>query len=312
MNPAASPGVPYTVPPEPSRLPAVLLAVAMHALLLGFLYVGVNWQNTEPVTVEAEVWDMRVQDAAPAPAPEPPPPPPQPAPEPEPAPPPPRPEPVKEAEPPPAPKPDIALERKKQKELEEKLLKEKQLKEERLAEEKRRKEELKKKEQEKKLAEKKEQEKKLAEEKKQKELAEKKEKEKAEKLAKAKAAEEQKRLDKLRAEQIARITGAAGSGTAAQSTAPRVDEGYKLAIQNKIKNNTTYLGSPENNPRVEFRVEQLPTGEIVSVRMTKSSGIPAFDEAVEKGIMKSSPLPKKKDGTVERTVTVGYRPKDLD
>ena len=274
MNPATSAGVPYTVPPEPSRLPAVLLAVAMHALLLGFLYVGVNWQNTEPVTVEAEVWDMRVQDAAPAPAPEPPPP--EPAPEPEPAPPPPRPEPVKEVEPPPAPKPDIALERKKQKELEEKLLKEKQLKEERLAEEQRKKDELKKKEQEKKLAEKKEQEKKLAEEK------------------------------------IARITGAAGSGTAAQSTAPRVDEGYKLAIQNKIKNNTTYLGSPENNPRVEFRVEQLPTGEIVSVRMTRSSGIPAFDDAVEKGIMKSSPLPKKKDGTVERTVTVGYRPKDLD
>lgn len=305
VNTAVHSGAPYTVPPEPSRLPSVLLALGMHALLLAFLYIGVNWQNTEPVTVEAEVWDMRVQDAAPAPTPEPAPPPPEPEPQPAPRPEP-RPEPVKEVEPPPA-KVDIALERKKQKELEAKQLKEKQ-REERLAEEKREKEELKKKE----LAEKKEQDKKLAEEKKQKELAEKKEKEKADKLAKAKAAEEQKRLDKLRAAEIARLTGAAGSGTAAQSTAPRVDEGYQRAIVQKIKSNTSYLGQAEGNPRVEFRVEQLPTGEIVSARMTKSSGIPAFDDAVEKGIMKSSPLPKKKDGTVDRTVTVGYRPKDLE
>lgn len=301
MNPATNSGVPYTVPPEPSRMPSVLLAVAMHAVLLAFLYVGVNWQNTEPVTVEAEVWDMRVQDAAPAPEPEPEPAPPQPAPKPEPQP---RPEPVKEIEPP-QPKPDIALERKKQEEVKKQ---EELKKKERLAEEKREKEELKKKE----LAEKKEQEKKLAEEKKQKELADKKEKEKADKLAKAKAAEEQKRLDKLRAAELARMTGAAGSGTAARSTAPRVDEGYQRAIVQKIKSNTSYLGQAEGNPRVEFKVEQLPTGEIVSARMTKSSGIPAFDDAVEKGIMKSSPLPKKKDGTVDRTVTVGYRPKDLD
>jgi colicin import membrane protein len=313
MNSAANPGpgvqgsgVPYTVPPEPSRLPSVLLAVAMHAVLLAFLYIGVNWQNNEPVTVEAEVWDMRVQDAAPAPAPEPPPPPPEPVAKPEPQPQP-RPEPVKEVEPPPA-RPDIALERKKQKELEDK--------QKRLAEEKR-KDELKKdelkKEQEKKLAEKKEQDKKLAEEKKAKELAEKKkEKEKAEKLAKAKEAEEQKRLDMLRAAELARITGAAGSGTAAQSTAPKVDEGYKRAIMQKIKSNTSFLGQAEGNPRVEFKVEQLPTGEIISARMTKSSGNAGFDEAVEKGILKSSPLPKKKDGTVDRTVIVGFKLKDLD
>jgi colicin import membrane protein len=304
MNPAASPGVPYTVPPEPSRLPALLLAVVVHAVLLGFLYVGVNWQNTEPVSVEAEVWDMRVQDAAPLPPPEPP----QPAPQPEPAPPP-RPEPVKEVEPAPV-KPDIALERKKQKELEQKQLQEKEKekekrereREERLAEEKRQKEELKKKEQEKKLAEQKEKEKQLAE------------KKAAEKLAKAKAAEEQKRLEKLRAEQIARITGAAGSGTAAQSTAPKVDGGYRLALMNKIKNSTSYLGSTDvpGNPRAEFKVEQLPTGEIIAVRMTKSSGIAGFDDAVEKGIMKASPLPKKKDGTVERSVTIGFSMKDLD
>ena len=61
-----------------------------------------------------------------------------------------------------------------------------------------------------------------------------------------------------------------------------------------------------------FKVEQLPTGEILSVRLSKSSGVPQFDEAVERGINKSSPLPKKKDGTVERTIVVNFSMKDLD
>ncbi|HZV64441.1 MAG TPA: energy transducer TonB, partial [Telluria sp.] len=75
-----------------------------------------------------------------------------------------------------------------------------------------------------------------------------------------------------------------------------------------------YAGDTElpGNPRAVFRVEELPTGEIISVKMTKSSGVPAFDDAVEKGINKSTPLPKKKDGTVERTLEIGFSMKDLN
>jgi colicin import membrane protein len=64
--------------------------------------------------------------------------------------------------------------------------------------------------------------------------------------------------------------------------------------------------------RPSFQVEQLPTGEILSVRKTKSSGMPAFDDAVERGINKSSPLPKKKDGTVERSFRSVSNMKDLN
>ena len=67
MTPATSNGAPYTVPPEPSRLPSILMAAAVHAGLLGFLWAGISWQNTEPVAVTAEVWDMKTQDAAPPP-----------------------------------------------------------------------------------------------------------------------------------------------------------------------------------------------------------------------------------------------------
>lgn len=269
MNPAAAGGAPYTVPPEPSRAPSILMALGMHALLVVFLYIGVRWQNTEPTAVEAEVWDIKTQVAAP-----PPPPQPEPVAKPEPI-----PEPPKPVEEPVAPKaPDIALEKIK--------------------------------EQKKKLAEKK-----LAEEKLREELKQEKLKELADKKTKAaQALAEQKKLDKLREQETKRMmANLGGTGTAEKSSAPRIDTGYAAAVSTKIKRSTSYVGDTDvpGNPEVEFKIDQLPTGEIISVRKIKSSGIAAFDAAVERGINNSSPLPKKKDGTVDRTVDVTIKMKDI-
>jgi len=309
MKPATA-GAPYRLPPEPSRLPAFMLAVAVHAVLLGFLYFGIRWQNNEPVAVEAEVWDMSVQTAA-APT-LPPPPAPKPEPEPEPAPPPRPVEPPPVERPAPTP-PDIALQREKERKAEEKKRelaeKEKQRKEE---EETRKKELAEKKKKDNEEAERKE----LAK----KEEAEKKKKEEAAKLAEAKkkaAADkaEQARLEKFRQEDLKRMAGAAGTtGSAEKSTAPKADAGYVAAITAAIKSATAYGGSTTmpGNPKAVFKVEQLPTGEIMSVRLVKSSGVPEFDRAVENGIKKASPLPKKKDGTVERVLDVNFSMKDYD
>ena len=315
----------YRVPPEPNRWPAIGLAVGVHALLLAFLIIGVNWTNNQPVAVEAEVWDTSVQQAAP-PAPQP-----EPQPEPEPETPPPAPTPRVVTPPPPVvepapPKqPDIALEREKKRKEELKQRQEEKREEERLERERELAQE--KREQEKKekaLAEKKakEEEKKKAQELAKKEEADKKkkaDKEKAEKLAKEKAEKaDAAKLAKLRDAEMKRLMSGAGnpgsSGSAEKSTAPRIDKGYIASIAAKIKGNTTYPGSTDvpGNPEVVFQVEQLPTGEILSVRKTKSSGIAAFDDAVERGINKSSPLPKKKDGTVERSLPVSFKLKDLD
>ncbi|MFZ3285885.1 MAG: cell envelope integrity protein TolA [Telluria sp.] len=298
MNPAAAGGVPYRVPPEPSRWPSITLAAVVHVGLLLFLWAGVSWQNTEPVAVEAEIWDMKVQSAAP------PPPTPVAAPEPAPEPPPPAPkvsQPKVEEPSPPKP-PDIALERAK-------------LKAEKLKAEKLRQQEEKKQE-EKKLAEEKDREK--ARELAEKKLEEKKldEKKAAEKKARAKKeAAEQKALENMRKEQMNSMLNAVGNiGTAQKASAPRRDNGYLASITSKIKSTTSYLGNTDlpGNPRAVFRIEELPTGEIISVKMIKSSGVPGFDEAVEKGIIKSSPLPKKKDGTVERSLEIAFSMKDLD
>ncbi|WP_258194786.1 cell envelope integrity protein TolA [Janthinobacterium sp. PAMC25594] len=325
-------GKPYSVPRERSRWPSLGLALAMHLGLLFFLWVGVHWQNTEPVAVEAEVWDLKVQTAAP---------PPEVTTEPEPTPtPPPQPQVEQPAPPPPppvaAPEPkvdlreaEIALERKKAKLKEEK---------EKAAAEERRKQELKEREEEKRELEKqkqkekdkadklekekadklekaKEAKEKAAEEKAEKELADK--KAAAEKAAKAKkAAAEKAAADKLHADDMKRMMAQAGNGTtgtAAKATAPRKDSGYVAALTSKIKSNIAYSGSTDmpGNPRAVFKIEQLPTGEIISVRKIKSSGLPAYDSSVENAINKSSPLPKKKDGTVEREIELIFEMKDL-
>jgi colicin import membrane protein len=318
----------YQVPPEPKRWPAIGLAVGVHALLLAFLVIGVSWQNNEPVAVEAEVWDVKTQTAAP------PPPPPQPEPEPQQETPPPPPQPVPKVAPPPpvdepAPpkQPDIALEREKKRKEE---LKQQKLEQERQEREQAEREEEKRAEEKKAraLAEKKEREeaakaekkaqaeaqaKKDAEQKK-KDEADKKKKEAAEKK---KADEDKKKREAARAEEMRRITGAAGStgttGSAEKSTAPRRDAGYESAIRAKVKGNAAYAGDLDapGNPTVSFHVEQLPTGEIMSVKMTKSSGIAAFDDAIERAIKASSPLPKKKDGTVERSLEINFKMKDM-
>jgi colicin import membrane protein len=282
MNPATAGGTPYSVPPEPNRLSSMTMALIVHAGLLLCLYISVRWQNTAPVQVEAEVWDMKVQSAAAPPLPEPEPQkvaeptPPAPAPEPEPV--------VAKA-------PDIALERAKQ-------LKEAKLKAQ---------EEQKRKMLEKKLADEK-----LAKEKLAKELAAKKLQEKQ--LTSKKAVEEQKVLDKAREAEMRRITGATGTGgEAPKATAPRLDSGYVASLVNKIRRNIVYTGSTEmaGDPRAIYRIEQLPTGDIISVKKIKSSGVPEYDRAVENAINASSPLPKKKDGTVERTIEPEFRLKDL-
>jgi colicin import membrane protein len=101
------------------------------------------------------------------------------------------------------------------------------------------------------------------------------------------------------------------SGSAEKSTAPRRDAGYVAAITAKVKGNSSYGGDDPGNPVVSFHVDQLPTGEIISVRKTKSSGIAAFDDAIERAIKASSPLPKKKDGTVDRSLEINFHMKDM-
>ena len=75
-------------------------------------------------------------------------------------------------------------------------------------------------------------------------------------------------------------------------TAGLPDAGYIDKIRTKIKMNIIPPSEIKGNPEVIFNIVQLPTGEVFSVRLVKTSGNALLDSAVERAILKSSPLPK--------------------
>lgn len=82
-------------------------------------------------------------------------------------------------------------------------------------------------------------------------------------------------------------------------------------IRGKIRGNIVLPPEIKGNPEAIFDVTQLPSGEILGVRLKKSSGIPALDAAIERAILKSSPLPKPEQGELfQRSLDLRYRPLD--
>lgn len=72
---------------------------------------------------------------------------------------------------------------------------------------------------------------------------------------------------------------------------PKADPSYVNRIRAKIRSNIVLPPGIQGNPDTIFDVVQFPTGEVRDLRLRKSSGYPALDQAVERAIRKSSPLP---------------------
>jgi colicin import membrane protein len=88
-------------------------------------------------------------------------------------------------------------------------------------------------------------------------------------------------------------------------------EVYAGRIKAKIRGNIVLPLDIQGNPEAIFDVVQLPTGEVLSVRLRKSSGHPGYDSAVERAILKSSPLPKPdKPELFDRELKLTFHPKD--
>ncbi|MDQ0023020.1 colicin import membrane protein [Variovorax paradoxus] len=303
----------FAPPPQRGTPRAVMLALVAHALLIAALTWGVRWRSeADDGAVDAELWSSTVQQAAPrlsapqAPTPAPAPPPPAPAPPPPPPPPPPQ---VKAPEPAPPPRaPDIALEREK------KLKEEKEQKERELErQQQQRKKELEAKQRAEDEAErKKEQQKKLAEQQKKQQEAEAKQaevkKQQQEAAAKQAAADRAATLKRMQG-----LAGASGSddskGTALRSSGP--SSGYAGRIAAAVRPNITFPDAEtvNGNPAAEFEVNLAPDGTIVGVKLTKSSGLPAWDEAAERGLHKTDKLPRDTDGRIFPSLIVSLRPK---
>lgn len=293
------------------------LALVAHGLLVAALTWGVGWKREAPhIAFEAEIWSRVPQAAAPRMV-EPPPPPPSPPPEPVP-----KPLPVAQpAPPPPGPsQADIATAKAKQqaeanqkkaqaeaaqKAAADKLAQERDAAVKKAAAEKAEKAA-------KAAADKAAADKKAASDKeRQQQLAQ--QKREKERLA------EEKRLEELagkeRDAQMRRFMGQAGAsggptatGTAQQSSGPSAAYGGRVAA--RIKPNVVFTDTVSGNPRAEVEVRTLPDGTITTRRIVKSSGSPAWDEAVLRAIDRTGTLPRDTDGRVPSSLIIGLRPQD--
>lgn len=256
---------PFHSRPAAPRLAAAAMALGVHAAFVLLLVFGVSWQTREAAPVRVDVWtSLPPSVAVKPPAPSPPSPAP-PLPKPEPVRPPP-PEPVVKTPPPPK-APDIALEQKK--------IEAERLKKQQAAEEKARAE-----------AARAAQQKQLAEQKKRAQQRQLEEDEQVRRMADAEAAQAAQQASQAEARAAASRREAAVASVVGQ---------FRNQISAKVRGNTRLPDNLVGNPEVRCLVRLLPTGEVQSVRVTRSSGNAAYDDAVVRAIEKSSPLPLPED-----------------
>lgn len=99
------------------------------------------------------------------------------------------------------------------------------------------------------------------------------------------------------AEQSAQIEQARVRAEAAAQAGKVVDE-YVAKIQAKIRSNIIRPPDVPRGARAEFSVTLLPGGTVLNMRLTKRSGDDAYDTAVERAILKSQPLPLPPDAAL--------------
>ena len=270
------------VPRQPPGMGlGLVLAVLAHLLLVLALSLSVNWHTSAPPAVEAELWSAVPQVAAPrVQAPEPV----KPA------------EPVARTEPPPAPAPvprklpdpQIAIEKAAREEARRTL---EQQREQNKREAARREEER----------------------------EEQRVRDEQARLKKEQQAEREKqdaaRLAALRQANLRRIQGQAGAsgdatstGSAAQSSGPSA--GYAGRIKARIKPNIVFADIVSGNPLASVEVRLAPDGTIIGKRLSASSGVPGWDEAVLRAIERTEALPRDTDGRVPPVMVIDFRPHD--
>ena len=257
---------------DPAQWASVALALLVHLALAAFLFFGVRWQSEPPAAVQVSL----VSQPAITPAPPPKPAAPKPAPAPEPKPAPklePKPEP-KPAPPPPPKAPDIKVpEKKPEPKPEPKPVPKPAPK-----------------------------------------PAPKPEPKPQKKPAptppdRAKAIESS-RMDELLAMDAQRAREAALLRQEANAAARnRTMAAYKAKIQGKVKANIVLPLSASGNPEAVFEVTQATGGVVLNVRLVKSTGDPALDDAIKRAIQKSDPLPEPDDPALfNRILILTFRP----
>jgi len=82
-------------------------------------------------------------------------------------------------------------------------------------------------------------------------------------------------------------------------------------VRSSIRGKIVLPPGIQGNPEAIFDVVLLPNREVLSLKLRKSSGHAALDDAIERAIRKASPLPKPEGNeSAPRTFELKYRPLD--
>jgi colicin import membrane protein len=113
----------------------------------------------------------------------------------------------------------------------------------------------------------------------------------AQKAASAKRLQQESEQQAHEAEKLAQAREQAAA------TGRVVDE-YVAKISAKIRRNIVAPPGVSSKIRAEFDVTLLPGGQVMETELTRSSGNNAYDNAVERAILKSQPLPLPPDAAL--------------
>ena len=92
---------------------------------------------------------------------------------------------------------------------------------------------------------------------------------------------------------------------------------YVALITGLIQNNWDRPPSARNNMEAELSLQLLPTGEVVGVKVVKTSGNKAFDLSAEKAVLKVGQIKELQDLPPRvfekyfRRLRLKFRPEDL-
>ena len=101
------------------------------------------------------------------------------------------------------------------------------------------------------------------------------------------------------------------------ASAAELASNYIALITETIQNSWSRPPSARNNMEAELALQLMPTGEVVSVNIVKSSGNPAFDRSAEVAVLRAGRFPELQQLPTKifedyfRRLHLKFRPEDL-
>lgn len=113
----------------------------------------------------------------------------------------------------------------------------------------------------------------------------------AKKLAEKQAEQAERRMEEVERQAQARAQAQNRSQAAAAAASGKVVDEYIAKIAAKIRRYIVLPPGVSKTIKAEFNVTLLPSGEVLNANLARSSGNDAYDNAVERAILKAQPLP---------------------